>query len=59
MQRGIEQTSGLQRAIDPSPSIVAADPPSAMSTVATIADIKVIRRNGAVVLFEAQRSTSQ
>ena len=55
MQRGIEQTSGLQRAIDPSPSIVAADPPSAMSTVATIADIKVIRRNGAVVLFEAPK----
>ncbi|MFM1827555.1 MAG: ribonucleoside-diphosphate reductase subunit alpha [Pseudomonadota bacterium] len=55
MQRGIEQTSGLQRAMDPSPSIVAADPPSAMSTVATIADIKVIRRNGAVVLFEAPK----
>ncbi|MEY3969608.1 MAG: hypothetical protein RL617_621 [Pseudomonadota bacterium] len=55
MHRGIEQTSGLQRAVDLSPSIVAAEPPSAMSTAATIADIKVIRRNGAVVLFEAPK----
>ncbi|MGA1040982.1 MAG: ribonucleoside-diphosphate reductase subunit alpha [Burkholderiaceae bacterium] len=55
MQRGIESATLASRQEASAPMMMGAPSPAVLSAAATLQDIKVVRRNGAVVRFEAPK----